>query len=302
MYAARDGADGRGRHDRSGAGGRRHRPPRTTSQRRPRACRSRRRKAGCRSRPKDGADSKEPPADAGPGRPPRRATGAAAERGRRRRRLRHAGRGSRGRARAGTHLVLDRASASAWPAWLLIYWLMSWQRLEIFKMLLASFFPLAVMIIAVLGSIVFGLATPTEAAAVGAFGGLLLAGAYRYVAARQAKGGNAVIEDDLGPRRHHQGVVVPDRQDQRDGVLAVRRLVDLLGGVRAARRPGDHRALGAVARPDHAAVHAAQPVHHLHPGLAAGVDRDHRHLHADLHSAAAPSSASTRCSSACWWR
>ena len=52
---------------------------------------------------------------------------------------------------------------------LLISWLMNWQRLEIFKMLLGSFFPLAVMIIAVLGSIVFGLATPTEAAAVGAF-------------------------------------------------------------------------------------------------------------------------------------
>jgi TRAP-type mannitol/chloroaromatic compound transport system permease large subunit len=43
------------------------------------------------------------------------------------------------------------------------------------------------MIIAVLGSIVFGLATPTEAAAVGAFGGLLLAGVYRYAAARQEK-------------------------------------------------------------------------------------------------------------------
>jgi TRAP-type mannitol/chloroaromatic compound transport system permease large subunit len=83
---------------------------------------------------------------------------------------------------------------------LLINWLMSWQRLEIFKMLLASFFPLAVMIIAVLGSIVFGLATPTEAAAVGAFGGLLLAGAYRYVAAKQAKSGNAVAKTlvDLG--------------------------------------------------------------------------------------------------------
>ncbi len=69
---------------------------------------------------------------------------------------------------------------------LLITWLMNWQRLEIFKMLLASFFPLAVMIIAVLGSIVFGLATPTEAAAVGALGGLLLAGVYRYIAARQS--------------------------------------------------------------------------------------------------------------------
>jgi TRAP-type mannitol/chloroaromatic compound transport system permease large subunit len=83
---------------------------------------------------------------------------------------------------------------------LLVNWLMSWQRLEIFKMLLASFFPLAVMIIAVLGSIVFGLATPTEAAAVGAFGGLLLAGVYRYIDAKQAKGGNAVTKTlaDLG--------------------------------------------------------------------------------------------------------
>ncbi len=64
----------------------------------------------------------------------------------------------------------------------LIYWLWSWQRLEIFKMLLGSFFPLAVLILAVLGSIVMGLATPTEAAAVGAFGGLMLAAAYRFIA------------------------------------------------------------------------------------------------------------------------
>ena len=49
-------------------------------------------------------------------------------------------------------------------------------------------------------------------------------------------------------------------------------------------------------------VHDAGAVHHLHPRLAARVDRDHRHLHADLHSAAAASSTSTRCSSACWWR
>ncbi|MDP2004582.1 MAG: TRAP transporter large permease subunit [Rubrivivax sp.] len=74
----------------------------------------------------------------------------------------------------------------------LVSWLMSWQRLEIFKMLLTSFFPLAVLIIAVLGSIVFGLATPTEAAAVGAFGGVLLTAAYRYSAARQARSGSAI--------------------------------------------------------------------------------------------------------------
>jgi TRAP-type mannitol/chloroaromatic compound transport system permease large subunit len=59
------------------------------------------------------------------------------------------------------------------------YAILSFQRLEIFKMLLGSFFPLLVLILAVLGSIVFGLATPTEAAAVGAFGGFLLAVAYK---------------------------------------------------------------------------------------------------------------------------
>ncbi|WP_295645088.1 TRAP transporter large permease subunit, partial [uncultured Methylibium sp.] len=61
------------------------------------------------------------------------------------------------------------------------YALLSFARFEIFKMLLASFFPLLVLILAVLGSIVFGLATPTEAAAVGAFGGFLLAAAYKQL-------------------------------------------------------------------------------------------------------------------------
>ena len=64
----------------------------------------------------------------------------------------------------------------------LIYWLWSWERLEVFKMLLTSFFPLALMILAVLGSIVFGLATPSEAAAIGGFGGFILAGVYRFIA------------------------------------------------------------------------------------------------------------------------
>lgn len=61
------------------------------------------------------------------------------------------------------------------------YGVLSYARLEVFKMLLSSFFPLLVLIMAVLGSIVFGLATPTEAAAVGAFGGFLLAAAYRQL-------------------------------------------------------------------------------------------------------------------------
>jgi tripartite ATP-independent transporter DctM subunit len=51
--------------------------------------------------------------------------------------------------------------------------------LQVFKMLAMSFFPLALLILAVLGSIMFGLATPTEAAAVGAGGAILLAIGYR---------------------------------------------------------------------------------------------------------------------------
>ena len=61
------------------------------------------------------------------------------------------------------------------------YGILSYARLEVFKMLLSSFFPLLVLILSVLGSIVFGLATPTEAAAVGAFGGFVLAAAYRQL-------------------------------------------------------------------------------------------------------------------------
>jgi len=74
---------------------------------------------------------------------------------------------------------------------LLVSWLLSWERLEVFKMLLSSFFPLAMLILAVLGSIVFGLSTPAEAAAVGAFGGFLLAGAYRYIAHLRGSAGGA---------------------------------------------------------------------------------------------------------------
>ena len=46
-------------------------------------------------------------------------------------------------------------------------------------MIVTSFVPLALLIMSVLGSILMGLATPTEAAAVGASGGLVLAIGYR---------------------------------------------------------------------------------------------------------------------------
>ncbi|RLA30169.1 MAG: C4-dicarboxylate ABC transporter [Gammaproteobacteria bacterium] len=49
----------------------------------------------------------------------------------------------------------------------------------IYMNLLTSFVPLTALIMLVLGSILGGLATPAEAAAMGAMGGLVLAGAYR---------------------------------------------------------------------------------------------------------------------------
>jgi TRAP-type mannitol/chloroaromatic compound transport system permease large subunit len=61
----------------------------------------------------------------------------------------------------------------------LFYAIFTFARLEIFKMLLASFFPLAMLILGALGSIVLGLATPTEAAAMGSTGSIVLAAAYR---------------------------------------------------------------------------------------------------------------------------
>ena len=50
---------------------------------------------------------------------------------------------------------------------------------QIVVALATSFFPLAVLIVGVLGAIVFGLATPSEAAAVGAAGAIILAVLYR---------------------------------------------------------------------------------------------------------------------------
>jgi len=50
---------------------------------------------------------------------------------------------------------------------------------EVLRMLATSFLPLTLLILAVLGSIVAGIATPTEAAAIGALGAMLLAMGYR---------------------------------------------------------------------------------------------------------------------------
>jgi tripartite ATP-independent transporter DctM subunit len=53
--------------------------------------------------------------------------------------------------------------------------------------LVTSFVPLAALILSVLGAILFGLATPSEAAAIGALGSLLLAASYRSLNLQKLK-------------------------------------------------------------------------------------------------------------------
>jgi len=58
------------------------------------------------------------------------------------------------------------------------------RRGNIIVMMMTSFFPLAFLILSVLGAILFGLATPTEAASMGAAGGIVLAAGYRIASIR----------------------------------------------------------------------------------------------------------------------
>ncbi len=58
---------------------------------------------------------------------------------------------------------------------------------KVFMALATSFFPLTLLILSVLGAIFFGIATPTEAAAIGTLGSLLLAAAYRSLSFAKLK-------------------------------------------------------------------------------------------------------------------
>jgi len=59
--------------------------------------------------------------------------------------------------------------------------------ITIVRELLTSFVPLAMLIFSVLGAIMFGVATPSEAAAIGALGALVLAAAYRSLTFEKLK-------------------------------------------------------------------------------------------------------------------
>ena len=206
----------------------------------------------------------------------------------------------------------------------LYYWRMDGERLEILRELVASVVPLGVLTFVVLAVILFGITTATESAAVGALGALYLAalskrprqvwwwslgglivglalGARRgdvvtmivsgALGAVFAGNGRAVARDAAQLARapsEPQGVDVPHREDDGHGLLALRRLGAVLGGVRAARRPVADRALGAQHEPLAARLSHHRAAHHLPARVAARVDRDHRHLLPDLHPAPEP--------------
>ena len=98
---------------------------------------------------------------------------------------------------------------------------------EIYWDLLVSFVPLTVLIALVLGSILGGLATPAEAAAMGALGGMVLAVLYRSMSWTKLKGKR-----------------VPHRQSDGDGLLAICRILDFCVGVFLSRWARHHRGLG----------------------------------------------------------
>ena len=204
-----------------------------------------------------------------------------------------------------TWFWIEVALCIALLAVLYLYW--NWVRLEVFKMLLASFFPLAILILMVLGSIVFGLATPTEAAAVGALGGGVLAASYRFVEHwrgsrkdRDATGSPVVTTmKELGGIIKESAFLTAKTSAMVCWLFVGSSIFS--ASFALARRTGGHQSLGAVDGHDTRAIHDPRADHHLPARLAARVDRDHRHLHADLHPAAAALRHRSG-SSACWSR
>ena len=132
-------------------------------------------------------------------------------------------------------------------------------------MLLKSFFPLALLILSVLGAIMFGLATPTEAAAVGALGAAILAAGYRSLTWQALR----------------ESVFLTARTSAMVcwlfvGSATFASIFAYLGGKQIIKE----FVLGMNLNP--MTFLLLSQVDHLPARLAAGMDRDHHHLRADL--------------------
>ena len=139
------------------------------------------------------------------------------------------------------------------------------ERLEVVKLVTSSTMPLGILTVVVLAVILFGITTATKSAAVGAFGAFLL----------------AIQAGTLDWKRTKEAVFLTAKTTAMVCWLFVGSAL-FSGRVRDPRRSGAARALGAVAQ--HVADHVHDPVagDHLRARLAAGMDRDHHHLRADL--------------------
>ena len=140
---------------------------------------------------------------------------------------------------------------------------------EVMRALATSFFPLAILIVSVLGAILFGLATPSEAAGIGALGSILLAAGYR-----------ALNYDML-----RESVYLTARASAMVCYLFIgswtfSSVFALLGGQGVVEQ--FFLSFESFAN----AIPASHPGADLPSRLAAGMDRDHHYLRADFPAAA----------------
>ena len=150
------------------------------------------------------------------------------------------------------------------------YWIMEAEQFEMLRMLVTSVMPLGILTVVVLAVILFGITTATESAAVGAAGAFLMAFHART----------------LNFKRTKEAVFLTAKTTAMVcwlfvGSALFSAVFALLGGQALVEQ------LGAVAEPVAGAVHDPVAGDHLRAGLAAGMDRDHRDLRADLPAAAA---------------
>ena len=135
--------------------------------------------------------------------------------------------------------------------------------------LATSFFPLALLIISVLGAILFGLATPSEAAGAGALASLVLAAAYGAL-------NFTMLRDSVYLTARATAMVCYLFV----GSWTFSAVFAVLGGQQVVETFFLSLNLSTDRIP------GADPDHHLPARLAAGMDRDHHHLRADLPAAA----------------
>ena len=135
--------------------------------------------------------------------------------------------------------------------------------------LATSFFPLALLIISVLGAILFGLATPSEAAGAGALASMVLAAAYGAL-------NFTMLRDSVYLTARATAMVCYLFV----GSWTFSAVFAVLGGQQVVET------FFLSLNLSHDRLPGADPGHHLPARLAAGMDRDHHHLRADLPAAA----------------